>query len=61
MFIEIENHVTYVEVEPHQGWKKTMAKDIESIKKNETWVNIPNLVNKELIPTKWIYKSHFSH
>jgi len=34
LFIEIENPITYVEVEPHQGWRKTMAKDIESIKKN---------------------------
>ena len=38
------------------NWKKAMDEEMESLRKNETWILVPKPVQQRLVGCKWIYK-----
>jgi len=50
---------TIIQVEEdakEQVWKDAMAKEYESIMKNEVWDVIPRRKGKSVMTSKWLYK-----
>jgi len=39
-----------------QVWKDVMAKEYESIMKNEVWDGLPRLKGRSMITSKWLFK-----
>ena len=58
--LELKEPVTYVEAKANKiglvGGRKAMDEEIQSLKKNETWILVPRTKGKRVIGCKWVYK-----
>jgi len=48
---------TFQEVVKEQVWKDAMAKEYESIMKNDVWVVVPRPKGNSIVTLKWLYKN----
>jgi hypothetical protein len=44
-------------VQKNQFWNKAMDEELDQIEKNDTWKLVPRLKNKNVIDTKWVFRS----
>jgi hypothetical protein len=44
----------------YEDWIKSMNEELDQIEKNQTWELVPRPKNKNVVGTKWIFKTKFN-